>query len=108
MKLYLDDIRLGPIYKPGALNIIDADNDWVIVRSVENAQQLIMTGLVTEMSLDHDMGPKALTGMDLVKWMVDTGHWPSGDIIVHSANIIGAENMMVLLSNAKKHGLRDT
>ena len=104
MKLFLDDVRTGPIYNP---ELLQDDADWVIVRSVANAKRLIEAGVVTDMSLDHDMGERVQSGYDLVKWMVDTGNWPSGEITVHSANPVGAENMRALLDNAQKHGLRD-
>jgi len=43
MKVYLDDIRPCP-------------EGWVLARSYEEAVELLKTGLVTEISLDHDLG----------------------------------------------------
>ena len=91
MNIYLDDIRCGPsndFYGP----INSGWQEWVIVRSIENAKILLELGLVNDMSLDHDLSAEE-TGYDLCKWMGETGHWPKGDISVHSANPVGARSM---------------
>ena len=98
MNIYMDDWRVCPIYTH------NADN-WVCVRLVEDVKTLLQLGVVVRLSLDHDMGDTQDTGYDLCHWMVKTGHFPTGEITVHSANQVGAENMKCLLDNAKKHGL---
>jgi len=85
-KLYLDDIR-APTSK-----------GWTIVKTVENAIQLIdLKGIPLEMSLDHDLGD-GMTGYDFVRWLAiytaDNGvSFSDIKFNVHSANIIGKYNM---------------
>ena len=43
MKVYLDDLRTPP-------------DGWVLVQWPEEAIELLETGEVTELSLDHDLG----------------------------------------------------
>ena len=43
MKVFLDDERIPP-------------GDWVLVRWPEEAIDLLKTGKVSEISLDHDLG----------------------------------------------------
>ena len=105
MNVYMDDTRPGPSWS--AIFEYDAWHTWVIVRSVENTKVLLEAGMVEDLSLDHDMGLRQLSGHDLVKWMVETGNWPTGIITIHSGNIVGAQNMKSLIDNATKHGLRD-
>jgi hypothetical protein len=81
MKMWLDDIRGPPI-------------GCIRVKTVKEAKKLLMTGEVEEASLDHDLDIRATIGMepieetgyDLVKWMVETGHWPKKKPEVHSMN----------------------
>jgi len=84
MKLWLDDIRPAP---PG----------WEWVKTVKEAQELLLTGTVTEASLDHDLGDdeKFGTGYKLVCWMEETGIWPTESTKVHSANPVGWAKMFV-------------
>jgi hypothetical protein len=89
MKVWLDD-RRPP-----------RDPDWVWVKTPEEAIELLATGEVTEISLDHDLGlldrsPEA-TGYDVVLWVehqVATGGFvPPEVIVVHSANSSAAPKM---------------
>ena len=77
MKLYLDDEREAPV-------------GWVRVRWPEEAIELLKTGQVTDLSLDHDLGDDARgTGYDVVLWIeeaVETGGFLPPRIVVHSAN----------------------
>jgi hypothetical protein len=101
MKLWHDDVRPPP-------------EGWVWARTNEAAKELLLTGKVEEISLDHDLGyhnveipddPDKLievlslagraeeTGLDLVHWMVqDPARVPS-KITIHSWNPNGALNM---------------
>jgi hypothetical protein len=98
MKVYLDDCRPGPTSDPVTIaslhNTHEDWTEWVIVRGVHNLKKLLELGLVTDMSLDHDLGSHQETGYDLCKWMAEYGHWPTGNIWVHSANPVGAQNMV--------------
>lgn len=112
-KIYLDDVRT-PI-----------DPSWVIVRSYEEFVSTVQSiGLknIEVISLDHDLGPSALrewhnnvyvnyelnydnitekTGYDCAKWLVE--QWLNGEpvveVVVHSANAVGAGNIMGYINN---------
>jgi hypothetical protein len=99
--LYLDDLRPGPHN-----GICDSEigwERWVVVRSVENAKTLLQTGLVQDLSLDHDLGMNSEDGNEnpngkqLVMWMIDNNVWPQGIITIHSANIGRAMEMKELV-----------
>lgn len=118
MWLYLDDMRT-PV-----------DDRWTIVRNYDEFCQCIqMNGLdsIERISFDHDLGESAIleyyrnvkdnyiidydniterTGYDCAKWLVqhsmDTG-MPIPDIYVHSANPIGAGNIIGYINNYLKN-----
>ncbi|MBV1909968.1 MAG: hypothetical protein KUG78_11650 [Kangiellaceae bacterium] len=84
MKVFLDDIRQAP---PG----------WKVVRWPQEAISLLMTGAVSDISLDHDLGnDKRGTGYDVITWLekavVDYGVIPP-NIKVHSANVSARQRM---------------
>lgn len=93
-KLFLDDLRSPP------------DGTWVVARSVQAAKLYIETyGLPLHMSLDHDLG-----GDDtpvLLHWLIE-GHldrkWNAQriSVTVHSANIVGSENIDSLWRSFKE------
>ena len=57
MKIYLDDEREAP---PG----------WHLVKTSDEAIELLNGGSVTEISLDHDLGDdRAGTGYDVILWI---------------------------------------
>lgn len=118
--IYLDDVRT-PL-----------DNTWVVVRSYDEfIEKINELGLenIELISLDHDLGDSALrewhtnvyhnytlnydnitekTGMDCTKWLIE--QWldkkPVCNIKIHSANAIGASNMLGLINNYRHiHGL---
>jgi hypothetical protein len=118
-RLYLDDIRT-PI-----------DDDWIVVRNYEQFVSTIkLNGLENfdMISLDHDLGDQAMveyytnaknnyqinyenivnekTGYDCCKFLVSvsmTKNIPLPQIYVHSANPIGAHNMMGYINNYLKN-----
>lgn len=84
MKVYLDDERPTP-------------EGWVRAWWPEEAVQLLQTGRVTDISLDHDLGDDAHgTGYDVIVWLEEAvalrGFVPP-NIIVHSANPAGRHKM---------------
>lgn len=92
-KLFLDDER-NP-----------KSSDWVIICSCcEAIQYIINNGIPDIMSLDHDLG-QDLTGYDFVKKLCimtmdgDCSLNNCREIIIHSHNTIGAENMNNYLIN---------
>lgn len=56
MKVYLDDVRPTP-------------DGWIGVSTVKEVIDLLETGQVTEVSLDHDLGFSRETGYDVLTWM---------------------------------------
>ncbi|MCS7466421.1 hypothetical protein NZK35_07000 [Stieleria sp. ICT_E10.1] len=84
MKVYLDDERETP-------------EGWTRVYWPDDAIELLRTGQVTEISLDHDLGDDNRgTGYDVVKWIeeqVATNHFVPPKIKVHSANISARQKM---------------
>lgn len=114
MNIYVDDVRHLPSNFVG---------DWRVVRTIEEAKALLLTGDVSAASLDHDMGacadcirkglhvgdmmtaastfmnwcPHHEDGTKLVLWMAETGHWPKQKPFVHSANPVGRERMRGLI-----------
>ena len=84
MKVFLDDERKPP-------------KGWKLVRWPEEAIELLKTGEVTEISLDHDLGDDDHgTGNDVILWIeeqvVIKGFEPP-IISVHSANASARQKM---------------
>ena len=77
MKVFLDDERTAP---PG----------WVQVRWPDEAIELLKSGEVVELSLDHDLGDDERgTGYDVLLWIeeqVACHQFTPPHITVHSAN----------------------
>jgi hypothetical protein len=86
INLWLDDVRPAP---PG----------WLHVKTAHEAASWIASGRVMNASLDHDLGPRSVTGdgTQLVLWMVETNLWPKYQPRVHSANPAGAMRMRALI-----------
>ncbi|QDV62524.1 cyclic-phosphate processing receiver domain-containing protein [Crateriforma conspicua] len=84
MKVYLDDERETPA-------------GWTRVYWPDEAIELLRTGQVTELSLDHDLGDDNRgTGYDVVTWIeeqVATNNFVPPKIKVHSANISARQKM---------------
>ena len=77
MKVYLDDEREAP-------------EGWQLVKSANNAIELLKQEIVTEISLDHGLGnDNQGTGYDVILWIemaiVEKGFKPP-KIYIHSAN----------------------
>jgi len=99
INLFFDDLRAGPC---NGWNENDGPvgwENWMVVRSVENAKWLLEMGVVADLAMDHDMGDNSDTGelnpdgSALVKWMIETETWPSGVITIHSCNYEKAQHM---------------
>lgn len=117
-KIYLDDVRT-PL-----------DQEWIVVRDYDEfAGTVTLIGLenIELISLDHDLGDSAMveyynnvkdnytidynnivekTGYDVCKFLVAhsmTTGIPLPQIYVHSANPIGAANMMGYINNYYKN-----
>lgn len=97
MKLWHDDVRPAP---PG----------WVWAQDNDAAKEYLKLGVVTEISMDHDLGadPRAGlyargwsydTGEELVKWMIEEGRVPE-KVRIHSWNPSGARRMALRFIDA--------
>ena len=90
MKVWLDDRR-------------DAADGWLHVRTPDEAIELLRTGQVEEISLDHDLGlftteGKEWTGYAVLKWLehevaTGTAAFDIPIISIHSANPVGRKRM---------------
>lgn len=87
--VWLDDVRQPPV-------------GWIWVRTPEDAIDLLKSGRVTVLSLDHDLGlatPDAeRTGYDVLRWLeaeIGAGRWkfPLPELRIHSANPVGVARM---------------
>lgn len=87
IRLFLDDIRV-----PTWAEHHRDPKDWTVVRTYEEAVELLKTGDVVEATLDHDLG-QDVTGYDLVCWMEENNVWPREGTRVHSANPSGSAAM---------------
>ena len=88
MKVFLDDLRTSP-------------EGWVHVLWPEEVIDLLQTGEVTELSLDHDLGDNSHgTGYDVLVWIEEAialnGFVPPA-IKIHSANPAAAQRMEAAL-----------
>lgn len=96
MKIYLDDVRDLP----------EEFDDWVVVRSAEEALHLIASkGLenIEAISFDHDLGEDCMSGYDLasiIEEMVYGGEFASiPKLFIHSANPVGAKNLIACFNS---------
>ena len=89
MRVYLDDTREAPA-------------GWVRAHTPEEVIELLRSGSVEALSLDHDLGLTSdageRTGYDVLRWLekaVATGAWvlPLPEIRIHSANPVGRRRM---------------
>jgi len=92
MKVYLDDARpLDENHSP--------NDGWVKVMSVNEVITLLQTGLVTELSLDNDLGDQAPhnEGYQVLNWIEEqvyiSDFTPPDVMKVHSANSVRALQM---------------
>lgn len=109
IKVWLDDVRTPP-------------EGWVWVKTVKEAIQILSTGKVEEISLDHDLGDwetsyegaeagdlrqgaREKTGYDVVLWMAEHNAWPE-IVRVHSQNPVGREKMEKTIDHYAPPGTR--
>lgn len=97
LKVYLDDERVAP-------------DGWVQVRWPDEAIELLKTGNVSELSLDHDLGDDSRgTGYDVVNWLeeqVVTQHFHPPLVTVHSANPSARSKMLLGLDTIARYRRR--
>ena len=90
MNVFMDDIRNPEYYHHGY-------TEWVVVRTVEQTWNLLKTGRVEQLSLDHDMGNSQLTGYDLLCIMEEHNVWSKHIPFVHSMNPVGRQRMQQVI-----------
>lgn len=91
MRVYLDDIRMEP-------------KGWVRAYTAEEAIDLLKTGKVEALSLDHDLGA-AKTGYDVLLWIeeqVYTAGFTSPSLTIHSANPVGVQKMKQAIESIER------
>ena len=85
MRAFLDDERSTP-------------EGWIRVHWPDEAIALLKSGLVNEISLDHDLGDdRRGTGYDVILWIEESVALYSINppkIVVHSANVPAREKML--------------
>jgi len=78
----------------------------VHVRTADEAIELLRSGRVIEISLDHDLGEEVNgTGYDVALWIEEHafyGDLPKLKWHIHSQNNVGAERMLTALQNADR------
>jgi hypothetical protein len=104
MEIWLDDER-----NPTCINIqkkFGANGCEVWVKTSHEAIELIKTGCVEKISLDHDLGSvENGTGMDVAKFIEEQAFHkkiPKIFVVVHSMNPIGRANMSRAIQNANR------
>ena len=99
MKIYLDDERPVP-------------DGWTLARWPEEAIVLLITGQVTDISLDHDLGDDTHgTGYDVILWIeeaVATTQFTPPNITVHSANSSARQKMELGIASIQRYAERKT
>lgn len=91
LRVWLDDDLVDRAAPPG----------WTHVVTASEAIELLKTGSVIELSLDHDLGDdlECGTGNTVLAWIADQHGacgrdcWPREGITLHTANPVGRERM---------------
>lgn len=91
VKVYLDDVRRCP-------------EGWVPARTVDEAK-LLLARVASHLSLDFDLGYGEPTGLDLCRWMRETGHWPAEKMEIHSSHPLGRAKMREFIETYGPLGL---
>jgi hypothetical protein len=78
------------------------------VKTAQEAIELLKSGSVTHISLDHDLGDPAVvgTGYDVAKWLEEAaylGTIPKLSWNIHSMNPVGEQNMRAALMSADRY-----
>jgi len=98
MRVYLDDVRDAPL-------------GWIRARTPEEVITHLCSGLVEELSLDHDLGldtrDAERSGYSVLVWLereVGEGRWsfPLPKIEIHSANPPGRERMRRAIDSIRR------
>lgn len=103
MNLWLDDER-DPTDPEIQSNFGSVGNE-VWAKTANTAINYLKGGNVVSISLDHDLGSNAGTGMDVASWIEEQaylGNLPRLTWSVHSMNPVGRKNMIRALNKANE------
>jgi len=93
VKLYVDDLRQPP---PG----------WIGATSVEQAVSVLRQGLVTDLSLDFDLGdPRQGTGIHVLDWLeraLELGRVQLPRLEAHSGSPVGRRRLEVRIDELNR------
>lgn len=101
IKLWLDDER-DPCSR-AIQNYFGADGDEVWVKTAGQAIHYLKQGNVVSISLDHDLGSGAGTGLDVAKWIEEQAYYrtlPRLSWSVHSMNPVGRRDIARTMKKA--------
>lgn len=101
VKLWLDDERDPK--DPYIQSEFGAEGDEVWVKTAQSAISYLKMGNVESISLDHDLGPNAGSGMDVAKWIEENAFkaiLPRLVWAVHSMNSVGRNNITKAMQKA--------
>jgi len=94
MKLYLDDQRPAP-------------EGWALVKTPEEAIELLKSNRVTHLSLDHDLGlSEDRTGYAVLLWIEQQcveGDFVPPSITIHTANAGAKARMDAAVASIEAH-----
>jgi hypothetical protein len=92
MKLWLDDIRPAP-------------EGWWAAKTAEQAIRMLDTGMVDEMSFDHDLG-ESEDAHSVVCWIEKavavSPFEPPSVMVVHSDNPVGAARLRAAIESIRR------
>lgn len=102
LRIWLDDERAPKDWLPHTRWFRDRDPsellEWVWVRTVPDAIELLEAGGIAELSLDHDLGEEGEgDGYDVLLWIeervaADESYVPPV-IHIHSSNVVARQRM---------------
>ena len=102
MKLWIDDTRPAPEGYVWCKSVNEAKDTILMLELYATVDERYKVELI---DLDHDAGDYAGEGGDYIRlldWLEETGrNYP---IHIHSMNVVGAENMRVII---KRNGWRE-
>jgi len=108
--LFVDDERHPPstwdTKGPGPLRLVARNRDEVLMA-------VLMFGTPRVISLDHDLGPAEPTGYDILQMLInmhmdDRINLRDTEVIVHSMNPVGAENIRALWNSFSRTVLENS
>jgi hypothetical protein len=88
MRVFLDDERQTP-------------EGWVRTYSAKQSIELLKTGKVEEISLDHDLGDDQPAGYTVLLWIEEEVHFRRFNppiMSVHSASSLGGDKMRLAIA----------